>query len=300
MELSKEHLREYLSDMAELEQANLLWQKLHPMLKQESDRRAAKYKRLLQVPGANIQPPVRPTVKKYTFVTFLQESILWFLIVVIAAFLLGLLFRNALGWAKIGAYIGVAIDLIGLWIGLTDDEAKTWKLYKKEYTAYKAALGPEARAAQAAIHSFDRLDAFLAIMEDMQEDNHLLEKCYDLDFIVRGCRNLPAVSALFDYLDSGRCSRLEGISGAYNTFKGDKVLGRAVADLHTLKRNGKSAAVSQPTLLRMVEENEKLIAEIQKELSDSDSSFYSLKEAMDRMEQANANGMKWLNRYAYL
>lgn len=295
MDLSKGHLHEYLSDMAALEQANLLWEKLHPILKQEVQRRNAKYKRLIQVPGADIQPPALPTAKKYTFVTFVQESIFWFLAPVVVAFLLGLLFRNALGWAKIGAYIGITLDIIGLWIGLTDDEAKAWKLYKKEYAAYKAALGPEARAAQAALNSYKRLDDFVSVLEDMHEDYHLLEQCYDLDFIVRGCRNLPAVSALYDYLDSDRCM---GLEDAYISFKIDKHTGRAVADLHTLKRCGKSAAVNQPTLLRIVEENEKLIAEVKKELSDSDNTFYSLQEAMDRMEQADVNGRKWLNPYA--
>ena len=48
-----------------------------------------------------------------------------------------------------------------------------------------------------------------------------LKRAYELDLIYPKYRNYIAVCTIYEYLDSGRCSKLDGSDGAYNLFESE-------------------------------------------------------------------------------
>jgi len=57
-----------------------------------------------------------------------------------------------------------------------------------------------------------------------RETSDSLSKFYSLGIIYKDYRNLDAVASFFQYLDSGRCTQLEGHEGAYNLYEEERRL----------------------------------------------------------------------------
>lgn len=55
----------------------------------------------------------------------------------------------------------------------------------------------------------------------LAETKALLQKLYDLNLIFPKYRNLVAMSTIYEYYASGRCSQLEGPDGAYNLYESE-------------------------------------------------------------------------------
>ena len=58
-----------------------------------------------------------------------------------------------------------------------------------------------------------------------------LKQYYDRNILFAKYRNLIAVSSIYEYLQSGRCSTLEGYEGAYNIFENELRLNLIVTKL---------------------------------------------------------------------
>ena len=76
---------------------------------------------------------------------------------------------------------------------------------------------------------------------EVTEAETLLEKAYQsrnqlygMDVIFGKYRNLVAVSTFYEYLMSGRCTKLEGTDGAYNIYEGEIRADRIIAQLDTV------------------------------------------------------------------
>ena len=70
------------------------------------------------------------------------------------------------------------------------------------------------------IHAHRNLrDEASQITSLLRETALQLEKLYDKDVIFAKYRNLVAMSAICEYLSSGRCDKLEGMGGAYNLYE---------------------------------------------------------------------------------
>lgn len=59
------------------------------------------------------------------------------------------------------------------------------------------------------------------IEEEIRKTSSLLSDFYNADVVYLKYRNLVAVSSFYEYLQSGRCSVLEGHEGAYNIFENE-------------------------------------------------------------------------------
>lgn len=59
----------------------------------------------------------------------------------------------------------------------------------------------------------------LALDEPLEQTREMLEKLYSLDIIFPKYRNLVAISTIYEYFVTGRCTQLVGADGAYNLYE---------------------------------------------------------------------------------
>jgi len=96
-----------------------------------------------------------------------------------------------------------------------------------------------------------------------------LDEMYSMNIIFPKYRNLVAISAIYEYLASGRCSQLEGRDGAYNIYEMELRQNIVIGQLSTIINN-----------LEMVKENQfTLYQEITKANATVDGLLKEMKEA---------------------
>ena len=61
-----------------------------------------------------------------------------------------------------------------------------------------------------------------------------IEQLYSYGIIYKKYRTLEACTAIFEYLESGRCSELTGPHGAYNKFEAEVALGNVITELKSI------------------------------------------------------------------
>ena len=59
------------------------------------------------------------------------------------------------------------------------------------------------------------------VQEKMQATESMLRKLYSKDIVHQKYRNFIAISQIYEYFDTGRCTELEGPNGAYNLFESE-------------------------------------------------------------------------------
>lgn len=73
-----------------------------------------------------------------------------------------------------------------------------------------------------------------ALNETLISARKLLNKLYSYNIIYPKYRDMVAVTMFCEYLDSGRCNRLEGSDGAYNKFDQQVAAGLIIAELKNI------------------------------------------------------------------
>lgn len=61
----------------------------------------------------------------------------------------------------------------------------------------------------------------LALNEPLEQTCEILEKLYSLDIIFPKYRELVAISTIYEYFVTGRCTKLTGTDGAYNLYESE-------------------------------------------------------------------------------
>lgn len=106
-------------------------------------------------------------------------------------------------------------------------------------------------------------------------DTELLEKLYDLDIIFPKYRNFIMVSALHEYIHTGRCERLEGVDGGYAALEHDISTGRICTDISKLELSPDDASHSQYTVYHVItsasEISKRIVAEERRIVSEFSS-----------------------------
>lgn len=64
-------------------------------------------------------------------------------------------------------------------------------------------------------------EEYLIAKQQLDETKNILHKMYNKAIIFPKYRNFTAVSSFYEYIDSGRCTRLDGHEGAYNIFENE-------------------------------------------------------------------------------
>ena len=95
------------------------------------------------------------------------------------------------------------------------------------------------------------------------ETKNLLAQMYELDVIYPKYRNLPALTSIYEYFVTGRCTELTGPHGAYNLYEDelrkDTVIGQLNAVIENLEqiRNNQYMLYQQ---VKAIQENTNMIA----------------------------------------
>lgn len=75
-----------------------------------------------------------------------------------------------------------------------------------------------------------------ALKQEVSKNEGLLKRLYSLDIIFPKYRNMVAVITMLEYLESGRCSRLTGSHGAYDTYSYEEKQNIIIGKLDTVVR----------------------------------------------------------------
>lgn len=89
-----------------------------------------------------------------------------------------------------------------------------------------------------------RKDSYALVTDSRRTLESALNSLYDMGIIYPKYRNLVAISAIYEYLSSGRCNSLDGPNGAYNLYEMELrqniVIGQLstiIANLNQIKNN---------------------------------------------------------------
>ena len=90
-----------------------------------------------------------------------------------------------------------------------------------------------------AIKEWKETNSFLRdhLNKPLIETKETLEKLYSLDIIYPKYRNLSALTSIYEYLESGRCTKLTGTNGAYNLYEDEMRKDRIISQLNTIIDN---------------------------------------------------------------
>ena len=100
-----------------------------------------------------------------------------------------------------------------------------------------------------------------------QDASDILQTYYNKNIIYKKYRNLIAVSSIYEYLESGRCSGLEGHEGAYNIFENEIRQNIIINRLDEVIRCLNKIADNQYMLYSAIQESNKKISRLSNELS---------------------------------
>lgn len=137
------------------------------------------------------------------------------------------------GWAIIGGIIGFL--LLATNISFIRDNKKAKGTYQVKLQRYQIAKEEYIEEQKRLEEAFDdtlrtynaRYGEYAYEKSKMTEQHNYalallvkaLEEHYSLDIVYPKYRNLVAISAIDEYLSSGRCDKLEGADGAYNLYE---------------------------------------------------------------------------------
>ena len=132
--------------------------------------------------------------------------------------------------------------------------------------------------------------------------NNLLEKLtsareelYSIDVVYSKYRDLIAISTIYEYFASGRCSELEGPDGAYNLYESELraniiigSLGQIISDLQQIKN-------SQFALYQEIKNSNRVIASLLSNIADNThmTAYYANMAAVAASADRYIVGMVW-------
>ena len=100
----------------------------------------------------------------------------------------------------------------------------------------------------------------------LRQTRELLEKLYALDHIYPKYRNLPALTSIYEYFITGRCSSLIGPHGAYNMFEDEVRKDIIISQLNTVIENLDQIKRNQYMLYEQVTQIQRNTHSIEQEL----------------------------------
>lgn len=165
-------------------------------------------------------------------------------------------------------------------------EAKARKAYENELREYNAMLP---------IYEAETQSQVAQLNELLEKLTTTREKLYSVDVVYSKYRDLIAISTIYEYFASGRCSELEGPNGAYNLYENELraniiigSLGQIISDLQQIK-NGQFA------LYQELHNSNKVIASLLCNIADNTqmTAYYAKVAAATASADRYIVGMVW-------
>lgn len=188
-------------------------------------------------------------------------------------------------------YMGLLFILGGLglalwcdfWLGPKIEKAEYEELYAEEKKKIDAENTNIEAMNMVAKIEIDRrlkaLDAEYSIAKrQLDETRNILHKMYNKAIIFPKYRNFTAVSSFYEYIDSGRCTRLDGHEGAYNIFENEIRQNIIIQKLDEAVRMLKKIEQNQYMLYDAIRETNRVIGNIGQNL---DSALNQIDTKMD-------------------
>lgn len=177
---------------------------------------------------------------------------------------------------------------------MEDYHAKAEKLrqeYAKEEAAHKAKLDEYDKAIEEAknainakyekdveLHKQKRMDGYILELRVQEEGKRLaaaideakqtLQLLYNANVIYPKYRNLVAVCTIYEYLESKRCTELEGANGAYNLFESELRQDLIISKLDEVIDNMRIIQRNQFQLYKKLDAIDKTVKGIQRSLKE--------------------------------
>lgn len=137
----------------------------------------------------------------------------------IGAIVGGLLFHNGI----LGGILGlIAFGIIAYMH--TDDSDRGGKNYEKFITLYKEKYEKDLKEKEPYLEvkiKFIEKECQESVIPNINQTEAILNKVYSANIIHPKYRNFVAVSQIYEYFETGRCSELEGPNGAYNLYENE-------------------------------------------------------------------------------
>ena len=123
------------------------------------------------------------------------------------------------------------------------------------------------------------------ILEKYKEMYSLRQEYYSIGKIYEKYRNLPALSMICEYLESGRCERLEGADGAYNLYESELRANIIIDKLDTVIEKLEEIKRAQYLLCSMIDD-------VHQDLTRIDDKMQKACAYLDKMEGHTARLVK--------
>ena len=131
--------------------------------------------------------------------------------------------------------------------------------YTEELKLYKQKLNDYEKNLQSLVFKEDTTLSYL---------EKTLEKWYDKNIIFPKYRNLIAITMINEYLESGRCSELEGANGAYNLYEMELRQNIVIGQLSNIIGNLEQIRNNQYSLYEELTKSNRLVQDVIYELRD--------------------------------
>ena len=161
------------------------------------------------------------------------------------------------------AMIAIAIStLVGIGLGISEAKSgDTSENYEYE-KSMKLLEDDKQRVAQekALIPTYRKQETLFA--QNIASCTEILNQLYSADIIFPKYRNLIAISQIYEYFMSGRCTQLEGHEGAYNIFETEIRQNIIISQLNTVIDNLEEIKNTQYMIYDAIQESNQLLANI--------------------------------------
>lgn len=144
-------------------------------------------------------------------------------------------------------------------------------------------------------------DEYSVLNNSIAQTEKLLREYYDFNVIYPKYRNIVAISSFYEYLESGRCSSLEGHEGAYNIYESELRANLIIAKLDTIIEQLESIRENQYMLYSAIQESKQSSEKIIKMLESIDTKCNDISKSADitaynsRISADNSEFLKWLS-----
>lgn len=241
-------LREYVNTVVELERDNRTLANSIGQLKQRRSHLGEKR----SIPN----PPCKEVIEKPAG----DDEIPFGVVLIVLGFLAVIFFKwflwGLLSWVGIVLLIaGILVGGLLIEIGISNDKEaderyqkevnraeRNYKINTYNYQSYIATCKRDIANEKAMIPTVE--SDIRALIKQYNDTSNLLKQYYDLNVIHPSYRNLSAMAMFSQYLNTGRCTVLEGHEGCYNLYEAEKrqnmiitQLDRVLSKLDSIQEN---------------------------------------------------------------
>lgn len=168
---------------------------------------------------------------------------------------------RAWGWVAFCA-VGVLAGAFCIWFGVSwllgciSERRRDKEQYEEAQEAYEQALVDDEERVNLEQIRKESLQADLKTMNaTLSKTKNCLKKLYNKGVLYSKYRNYACICSLYEYFDSGRCTRLEGHEGAYNILESEMRLNRIIVQNDKILENLEDIKINQSVLYESIEES---------------------------------------------